>query len=58
MTEETRRKISETNTGRILSEETRRKISEGHRGMKHTPESKEKMRLARLATIARKRGTL
>lgn len=41
--EETRRKISETEKGRYLSEETRQKMSEARKGRKHTEEAKRKM---------------
>ena len=45
-TEETRRRISESHTGKHLSLETRRKISEARKGMKATDETRMKMSLA------------
>ena len=41
--EETKRKISESNKGKTASEETRRKISEAHKGRTHSEESRIKM---------------
>ena len=41
--EETRRKISEANKGKIVSEETRRKLSEAQKGKPHSEETKRKM---------------
>lgn len=42
-TEETKRKISETEKGKKLTEETKRKMSEAKKGRHHTEESKKKM---------------
>lgn len=48
-TEETKRKISESNKGRVVSDETKQKIKDSHRhlktfeGRKHTDESKQKI---------------
>jgi len=44
--ENTKRKISKTKTGKHLSEEHRRKISEGNMGKRHSEESKRKMSLS------------
>jgi group I intron endonuclease len=41
MSEETRKKISEKERGKIISEETRKKLSEAHKGRKRLPFSKE-----------------
>lgn len=41
--EETKRKISESLKGRVISEEQKRKLSEINKGKKHTEESKKKM---------------
>lgn len=46
---ETRKRMSESHKGRIVSEETRRKISEGNKGKKLSPEQIEK-------TASKKRG--
>ena len=45
--EETKRKISESNKGKTASEETRRKISEAHKGRTHSEETRKKMSEAR-----------
>lgn len=45
--EETRRKISESNKGRVVSEETRRKIGESNSGKIRTEETKKKLSEAR-----------
>ena len=42
-TEETKRKISEANTGRHLSEETRAKLSKAHKGNRYSEETRRKM---------------
>ena len=51
LSEETKRKISIANSGRIVSEETRHKLSISgkgkNKGKKHSDETKEKMRKAR-----------
>lgn len=47
LSDETKRKISESNKGRIVSEETRKNISLGRRGKSNNPESIEKMRLTK-----------
>ena len=39
-TEETRKKLSEANKGRVVSEETKQKISEGNTGKVRTPEQR------------------
>lgn len=44
MTEETRRKLSKANIGKIISAETRRKISNANKGQKRSFEFKQKMR--------------
>ena len=44
LAEETKRKISEANKGRIVSEETKRKIGESSKGRIHSEESKDKIR--------------
>src|SRR3990167_9498904 len=41
--EETKRKIAATNTGRIVSDETRRKIGLTHKGKKHSEATKRKL---------------
>ena len=63
--EETKRKISKTLSGRKLSEERRRKISESLKGEKHpmygkfhSKESKRKMRLSRIEELEQKHGQL
>ena len=49
LSEETRRKISESHKGKILSEETKRKLSEAnkgntyHKGKKHSEETRRKI---------------
>jgi len=43
ISEETRRKISETSKGRTLSEEHKRKLIEANKGKTHSEESKRKM---------------
>ena len=43
LSEETKRKISKANMGRIHSEETKRKLANISRGRRHTEESKKKM---------------
>ena len=43
LSEETRRKISESRKGHVASEETRRKISESRKGISHTEEERRKM---------------
>ncbi len=43
MSEETQRKIHESNIGRVFSEETRRKISEAHKGRTITAEHRQKL---------------
>jgi group I intron endonuclease len=47
ITPEIAAKISEANTGRVLSEETRRKISESNKGKKFSAEHKAKLSEAR-----------
>ena len=42
LSEETRRKISESTKGKKFSEETRRKLSEAHKGKQHTEEWRRK----------------
>lgn len=44
--EETRRKISEAQVGKVLSEEHRKKLSDSHKGHTHTEEHKEKIAAA------------
>lgn len=44
ISEETRKKMSNSQKGRITSEETKRKISESNRGRKLSTETKEKLR--------------
>jgi hypothetical protein len=46
-TEETRKKMSESRTGKKHSEETRKKMSESQTGKKHSEETKKKMSLSR-----------
>ena len=46
VSEETRRKISKANKGRVMSEEIRKKISECHRGIPCSEAAKEKLRKA------------
>jgi group I intron endonuclease len=43
LSEETKRKISESNKGRKASEETIRKLSESHKGIKMSEESRNKL---------------
>ena len=43
LSEETRRKMSESNKGKKHSEESRRKISEANKGRRHSAESRRKM---------------
>jgi hypothetical protein len=43
LSEETKRKLSEANRGKILSEETKRKISETSKGRTHSEEHKRKL---------------
>lgn len=43
LSEETKRKMSKTTTGRKHSEEWKRKISESHKGMKYSEEYKRKL---------------
>ena|SRR3972149_7279274 len=52
-TEEIKRKISESQTGKILSEETKRKISEAIKGKKKKPFSEETKQKIRLSAIKR-----
>lgn len=47
ISEDTKKKISESNKGRCVSQETRRKLSEAHKGIPHTDEAKQNMSLAR-----------
>lgn len=54
LTEDHKRKISESNTGRKVSEETKRKISETLRGHKLSDETKNKISEARKLYFARK----
>ena len=54
--EETRRKLSEINKGKILSEEHRRKIGEGNRGKKVSEETKQKIREAHKGQIPWNKG--
>jgi hypothetical protein len=49
--EETKRKISEANMGRIVSQETRNKISMGNKGHTTSEETKRKIREARKKQI-------
>ena len=42
VSEETRRKLSEANKGKVLSEETRRKLSEAHKGKLVSEETRRK----------------
>ena len=42
-TEEARRKLSDSHTGKKMSEESRKKMSDSHTGMTHSKESKQKM---------------
>lgn len=53
--EETKRKISLANSGRIISEETRRKLSQSHIGQKrpHTEETKKKIGKANVENMKR-----
>lgn len=46
VSEETKRKISKANKGRVMSEEIRRKISECHKGIPCSEAAKEKLRKA------------
>lgn len=46
VSQETRRKISKANKGRVMSEEVRNKISECHRGIPCSESAKEKLRKA------------
>lgn len=48
LSKETKRKISESLSGKSLSEETKRKLSESHKGIKHSDESIMKMREAQV----------
>lgn len=41
--EETKRKISEANKGKIVSEETKKKLADAHRGIHPSEETKRKM---------------
>ena len=43
ISEESRRKMGESRTGRTHTEETKRKISESHKGKSHSEETKRKM---------------
>lgn len=43
ITDEEKKKMSETRKGHIVTEETRKKISEGRKGIKHTEEARKKM---------------
>ena len=59
LSEETKKKMSESKKGWIMPEEGRKKISEirkNHVGWKHSPETIEKMRIAAL-NRKRKLGT-
>lgn len=51
ITEETRRKIRETSTGRLHSEETKRKISAANKGRIFSEETKKKMSASRKGKI-------
>jgi len=46
VSEETRKKISQSKMGHEVSAETRKKLSEKNRLYRHTPEAKEKIRIA------------
>ena len=48
LSEETKRKVSESLRGKNHSEETRKKMSESHKGIKHSDESIMKMREAQV----------
>lgn len=54
-TKEAREKIGLAQKGKIESAETIRKKADGHRGNKHTPETLEKMSIARKAYYANKK---
>lgn len=46
LSEETKRKISESNKGRTISEETRKKLSDSHKGVKLSEETRLKMSIS------------
>ena len=56
MTEETKSKISKSNTGKKRSEESRKKMSQRQVGRSHTPETKEKIKIARASQVCSKRS--
>jgi len=58
ISEETRRKMSDAHIGKRLSEETRRKMSLAQLGKKHphSPQTKEKLRIATLRFYASQRN--
>lgn len=47
VSDETKRKMAEFQTGRKMSDETKAKISAAHMGKKHSPERVEKMRISK-----------
>lgn len=55
LSEETRRKQSESMKGRILTEEAKRKISEVRKGKHHSEETRRKLSEARKAYFVRKK---
>jgi hypothetical protein len=54
-TDETKQKISKSQTGKKWSEETRKKLTERRKNQKHTEETKQKMREIALKREERKR---
>lgn len=54
--EETKRKISEANKGRVVSEETKKKIGVANRGRRHSDEARRKISLAGLGRIPWNKG--
>ena len=58
LTEETRRKISESMKGNTHSEEHRRKLSEAHKGKRYTDETRKNMSDAAKRRWAKKRGEI
>ena len=58
VSEETRRKLSESHKGKPKSDETRRKMSEAKKGKPKTEDHKKKISESRKYNIAKKKGLI